>query len=131
MSNLDDAIKKIQDEANKSLGDAAIQRIAEFLIDAVHAHPAEAAKIMVKGKTLKGAMASMRDGAKQYSNGRYACITDQQGFDLVAVYYSLNLAGPAELPKPAITVVKSSSPAAAVPKKSFSVDLDDLLGGDD
>ena len=85
----DQAIDKIRDEMAANAKDGAISITGEFLTMLLQAQPEHADKIMADKKTIKGAMAAMRDEAAKHKNGNYACIDYFTGIRCVLAYYGL------------------------------------------
>lgn len=122
------AIDKIRDEMAANAKDGAMSVTGEFLTMLLQAQPEYADKIMADKKTIKGAMAAMRDEAAKHKNGNYACIDYFTGIRCVLAYYGL--------PEMQNCQIMALTTAAIVPevtqptvKADDDLDIDALLAG--
>lgn len=91
--NLDQVIKKLQDETNKNLEDPFITMVGEFLMDSVQKHPEIASFILIDKKTIQGAFNEMRDRAHKQSIEKkhkgYGMFSLPDGLKIVLEYYEI------------------------------------------
>lgn len=78
------AMDKIRDEMAKSKG--AVGMVGEIVTLYLQNEPANAEKILAKGKTLKGAYSAMRDYAREK---RIECMTPDEAAERIAAYYGM------------------------------------------
>jgi hypothetical protein len=117
---LDQAIAKIKAEMDQNPNDAYIRIVGEFLIQRVTANLDDAGKILVKDKTVKKSLDSMRAEARKKQVGGCAMLTDAEGFAIVLKYFGI---------EPGSVQVAPVAPAVppTSPKPAFDVRLEDFL----
>ncbi|MGM0940338.1 MAG: hypothetical protein ACQEWU_05110 [Bacillota bacterium] len=79
---------KIKDEMKKD-NNPYVKLIGQFLLDHLTHNPEDAEKILVKSKTIKGSLDSMRKEAEKKKVGNMAVLTDEEGFATVFDYFEI------------------------------------------
>lgn len=97
---------KIKDEMKKD-NNPYVKLIGQFLLDHLTHNPEDAEKILVKSKTIKGSLASMRKEAEKKKVGNMAVLTDEEGF--AAVFNYFEIAKKPESVKPAVPANQEST----------------------
>ena len=87
---IDEAIAKITDEA-MAADDPAVLRIEEYLTE-ICTSDQVADKLLKEGKTIKGALEAMCGVAKKKQKNQVACLTDEEGFQIVEEYFGITAA---------------------------------------
>lgn len=125
----DQAIDKIRDEMAANAKDGAISITGEFLTMLLQAQPEYADKIMADKKTIKGAMAVMRDEAAKHKSGNYACIDYFTGIRCVLAYYGLPEMQNCQIMALSTAAIIPAAPEVTQPtvKADDDLDIDALL----
>lgn len=112
---IQDAIIKINAEMQADPADMYLEAIGHHVIDACATEQAAAA-ILAEGKTLKGAMAEVKNAVKKQAKGGVAVMRDGDVYAIVDKYFGIEGVAPAPAPSPA--------PAA---KAGVSLDIGDFF----
>jgi hypothetical protein len=113
---LKEALVKLQAEVTAAKNKVYVAPVAAYMMEHVRNHPKDAAKVLVEGKTMAGAIAAMKAEAQKGQAGGEGYITDEQGFAIVLDYYG-------------IAALKAAPivPVAVAPTPAINVNLDDLF----
>lgn len=107
---MEKAIEKLEAEIKDSKEHYVVM-VGKCMIDHIKNNPADAAAIMVEGKTIAGSLIFMQDKAmKNIANG-CAMFTPDEGISIIMEYYGLGAK--------AQTIME--------PKKRINLDIDSLL----
>lgn len=123
---MENAVKKLQDEISSSNKNPYVKVVGEFLIQHIQANPSEASKIMVADKTIAKSIEAISAAARKKAVNGMAMLTDAEGFAIVLKYFGIS--GRVAV-KAAPEVAKEILPDRPSDKPSFSLSLDDVLGG--
>jgi hypothetical protein len=115
---LEQAIKKINDEMEKSKDDAYVQVIGKFLLQHLEERPNSAEKIMAADKTIAKSIDAMAAEAQKRAKGNRAMLIDAEGYAIVLKYFGIE--GPVNIP----TAPPVNTQPEPVPEKKFSASFD-------
>lgn len=121
MGKIEEAIKKINGEVQKSLSDTYLVMVGEHIIDQITTEEA-AEKVLVKEKKLSGCLQHIQNEARKKKSGSVAVIDDMTVYSWAREYFGLA----AIEQKPHLELVKTQMPAEA-PKKSNRLSMDDFF----
>ena len=107
---LKQALAKIEAEIKESKEHYVVM-VGQCMIDHIKNNPADAAAIMVEGKTIAGSLAFMKEKARNNAADRFAMFTPDEGISIIMEYYGLGAK--------AQTIME--------PKKRINLDIDSLL----
>jgi len=109
----EEAIRKINEEMQKSPNDKALEAIGHYVIDLAASMDSAAASVLKEGKTLKGCMDEVRSRAKKQAQNGMAMIEDREVFSWVDEYFGFMKGGRGY-----------SAAATTGPSKTSSLNLD-------
>lgn len=78
---------KISEEMKKERNNPYVKVVGEFLLKEVVENNDAAEAIANSNKTIMGSLEAMRAEAAKKKTGNYAVLTDDEGFNIVCVYY--------------------------------------------
>jgi len=88
---IEKAIAKISQEAESLATDPSVQRIAQHIIQKIKGNSKNAEKVLNESKTIKGAIAAMRNEASKRQVNGVGYISDEEGFKIIEKYFEIEM----------------------------------------
>lgn len=83
------AMDKLRDEMARECKHDGVQQVGAYMTDRLLREPGIAAKVLAKGKTIKGAFEAIHSYASKHRTGSYAFVSPETAFELVAKYFGI------------------------------------------
>ena len=92
----DTAMDRLRDEMARNSENLYITAVGEYLTDYLTEHPASAAAINQKDKSIAGSLKAMEAEARKRKRGSVAVLDDRTAFKVVRGYYGIEDEGEGE-----------------------------------